>query len=102
MGQPENHAYQLQVWRRVGFNSEIILTAKGLPAGVTMAPQVLPAGQKQTFLVLNAAADAPAWTGPIQIIGSATVKGEKLIREARSATITWPLPQINIPPLNPP
>ncbi len=100
IGQAGNQAIQVLVWRRDGFNSEIILTAKGLPAGVTMAPQVLPAGQKQTFLVLNAAADAPAWTGPIQIIGSATVKGEKLIREARSATITWPVPQINIPAIS--
>src|SRR5262249_5574168 len=59
--------------------------------------QVLPAGQKQSYLVLNASAEAPAWTGPIQIIGTAAVKGEKLVREARAATITFPVPQINIP-----
>ena len=97
IGQGGNQAIQILVWRRDGFNSDIVLTAKDLPAGVTMTPQVLPAGQKQSYLVLNASAEAPVWTGPIEIIGTATVKGEKLVREVRAATITWPVPQINIP-----
>jgi hypothetical protein len=97
VGQGGNQAIQVLVWRRDGFNSDILLTAKGLPDGVTALPQVLPAGQKLSYLVLHAAEDAPAWTGPIQIVGTATVKGEKLVREARPATITWPVPQINIP-----
>jgi hypothetical protein len=96
VGQGGNQAIQLLVWRRDGFNSDITLTAKGLPEGITVAPQVLPAGQKLSYLVLNATPDAPAWTGPIQIIGTATVKGEKLVRAARSATISWPT-QNNVP-----
>jgi hypothetical protein len=100
IGQNGNQAIQVLVWRRDGFNSDILLTAKGLPEGVTVVPQVLPAGQKQTYLVLNAAENAPAWAGAVQIIGTATVKGKKLVREARAATITWRVPQINIPAIS--
>ena len=96
VGQGGNQAIQLLVWRRDGFNSDITLTARGLPEGITVPSQVLPAGQKIGYLVLNASPEAPAWTGPIQIIGTATVKGEKLVREVRAATITWPT-QNNIP-----
>src|SRR6202040_3967286 len=41
--------------------------------------------------------DAEPWTGTIHVKGTATVRGEKLEREARPASITWPVPQVNIP-----
>jgi hypothetical protein len=77
------------VWRRDGFNSEITLSAEGLPPGVTCPPQVIGPTIKQGVLVLTAAADAPEWTGEIKIKGTATVNGQPAVREARAATITW-------------
>jgi hypothetical protein len=97
VGQHGNQALQVFVWRRDGFNGDIELTGKDLPPGVTVAPQVLTAAQKTGILVLSAAADARAWTGPIRVIGTAKVRGQTLVREARPATITWSVPQINIP-----
>jgi hypothetical protein len=86
--------------RQDGFAGEIALTVEGLPAGVTCSPQTLGPNLKQTSLVVSAAAGAAHWTGPIAIKGTATIKGQKVVREARSATIVWPIqPQQNIPPL---
>jgi hypothetical protein len=84
--------------RQDGFNGEIAVTVTGLPNGVTCPPQSLGAGQRQTELVLTAAADAAPFTGELKIIGTATIKGQKVEREARPASITWPVPpQQNIP-----
>jgi len=68
-----------------------------LPAGVTMKPQWIPAGQKQATVVLSAGGDARPWTGAIRIVGTAVINGDKLVREVRSATMTYPVPQQNIP-----
>jgi hypothetical protein len=85
--------YTALVTRLDGFNSEITLTADGLPQGVTCPPQTIAAGQRQGVLVLTAAEGAPLWEGEIRVKGTATIDGKKVEREARAATITWPLPQ---------
>jgi hypothetical protein len=88
----------LPPWRQDGFASDIQLSVEGLPKGVTYSPQTLGAGQRQASLVLSAAADAPAWTGTVTVKGSAVIKGQTVVREARPATIVWPVqPQANIP-----
>jgi Bacterial pre-peptidase C-terminal domain len=88
-------------WRRDGFNGEIVLNVEGLPPGVTCPPQTLAHGTRQTTLVLSAAQDAAAWTGDIKINGTATIKGQKVTKEARSGCIVWPVqPQQNIPPIS--
>src|SRR4029434_2186207 len=78
---------------------DVTLTAEGLPTGVTCVPQVLNAALKSTHLVLAAADAAPdKFTGEIKVVGTAVVAGQNVVREARPATITWPVPiQQNIP-----
>src|SRR5438093_8742479 len=88
------------IWRLDGFNGEIRLTAEGLPKGVTCPPQTVGSGQRFGSLVLTAAPDAPAWTGTISVQGTATIAGKEVVREARPATITWPVPQPNIPTIS--
>jgi hypothetical protein len=85
--------YTALVTRLDGFNGEIALTAEGLPQGVSCPPQTIAAGQRQGVLVLSAAEGAPLWDGEIRVKGTATINGKKVEREARPATITWPLPQ---------
>src|SRR5439155_2573208 len=70
-----------------------------LPPGVGLKPQVIAPGQKQAVVVVHAEPNAARWAGAIKIVGSATSKGQKLAREVRSATITWPVAQANIPTL---
>jgi hypothetical protein len=84
--------YTVLVWRLDGFNGEVRLSADGLPQGVTCPQQIVGPNQKQASLILTAAADAPVWTGNITIRGTATINGAEVVREARSASITWPGP----------
>lgn len=80
-------------WRLDGFTGPIRLTVDGLPTGVTAPPQTLGPNLRQTPLVVSAAANAPVWTGPIRIRGEAVINGRSVVHEARTASITWPVPQ---------
>jgi Bacterial pre-peptidase C-terminal domain len=87
-----NQFYDVFVWRTEGFKDAITLVAEGLPAGVTCPPgQVIGANMKQGILVLAAAADAAPFVGTITVKGTATINGQPVVREARAATVTWPV-----------
>lgn len=75
--------------RRGGFTDVIDLSVEGLPDGVVCSPQTLGASMSQGALVLQAAADAKSWDGPIRVRGSAEVNGQSLVRQARSAGLVW-------------
>ena len=89
--------YTVFVWRLDGWNGQITLTGAGLPPGVACPAQVIAPGAQQATLVLSAKEDVAAWTGPIAVKGAATIDGRAVVRDARAATITWPVPQVNIP-----
>jgi hypothetical protein len=93
--------FTVLVWRLDGWNGPINLTADGLPAGVTCAPQIVAAGIRQVPLVLSAAPNAALGIFEMKVKGSATINGQTVMREARSASITWPTPpQQNIPAIS--
>ena len=89
--------YNVYVWRLGGFNDEITLTGENLPPGIGVRPQRIGAGQKQAALVVHADETAKPWSGAIKIVGTATIKGQKVTREMRSATISWSVVQATIP-----
>jgi len=95
----DGHNYlEVFAFRSDGFTGPISLSTEGLPAGVTCVPQVISTAQRSGSLVLSAAPNAAAFTGPITIKGTATIAGKPVVREARSATITWAVqPMQNIP-----
>jgi hypothetical protein len=80
-------------WRQDGFDGEIHLSAEGLPPGVKCPPQTLGAGQKQATLVFLADDGAEPWAGFVTLRGTATVGDAQLVREARAATLVWPVQQ---------
>jgi hypothetical protein len=86
------------VIRLDGFKGEIALTAEGLPEGVRCPPQTIAAGQNQGVLVLSAADDAPLGQSALRVKATATIDDKLVEREARAATITWPLLQNQIAP----
>jgi hypothetical protein len=92
-------ALTVYVWRFGGFNDAITIGGDDLPPGIGVQPQIISSGQKQAVIVVHAEPDAKPWAGPIKIVGTAIVKGQKLRREVRSATIIWPVIQVNIPTL---
>ncbi len=95
-------AFTLYIWRLDGWDGDITVTGDNLPAGVTLPPQVLPAGSKLSVVVVSAADDAPLWTGAIRLLASAKVDGRQVTQEVRPATATWALPANvqNIPSLS--
>lgn len=82
-------AYRVLAPRRDGFDGDIVVTAEGLPPGITAAPLVLSGASETGFLTVAAAPDAPAWSGPITIQGKATVGGREVVRVARNASLVW-------------
>jgi hypothetical protein len=66
-------AFTLAVQRRDGFDGEIAVSVEGLPPSVTCAGAVLGGEVTDGSLVFVAAPDAPAWAGPIKIVGKATI-----------------------------
>lgn len=98
VGSGAYQAYTVFVWRHDGFAGEVALAAEGLPEKVTCPPQTIGGNAKQAAVVVGASADAPVATGSFRITGTATINGEKVVREARPATITWPAQQ-NVTPV---
>jgi len=92
-----NQSYTVYALRQDGWTGEIALTAEGLPPGVSCQPAILGPGVKRTMLVLSADDDAEDWTGEIKIKGTATIRGQEVVRAARPGTMTWAVQQPNQP-----
>ncbi len=75
--------------RRGGFAGEVDVTVEGLPAGVTCAPTVIPAGSNSVSLVFRGAPDSPFGAGMIRILGKAKIGDKDVVREARGGQIVW-------------
>src|SRR5207244_5514112 len=85
--------YTVFVLRHDGFSGPITLTMEGLPTRVTCLPQVVGPNLKQAALVVSAGLNAPEWSGEIRVKGSAVINGQTVVREARPASMTWPVGQ---------
>ncbi len=89
-GVDTTYAFNVLVFRTADFNRDVTITGDKLPPGVTVPPQVIPAGLKLSAIGVTVAADAPAFVGPLHLIGAATtLDGKKLVRTVRGATITF-------------
>lgn len=76
--------------RKGGFGGEIRVSAQGLPMGVSAAPIILGPGVNQGAIVFHADVNTADSTGPIEIVGTATIGDADVSRRARTATILWP------------
>ena len=75
--------------RRDGFDGEIRLALEGLPEGLSCGGAVLGPKMNTALLVVSAAENVAAWSGPVKIVGKAKIKDQKVVREARSAAMLW-------------
>lgn len=95
-----NNHFTVHAFRDDGFKGDIVLTVEDLPPGVTCPPQILGGNIRSTHLVLTCADGAAPFTGSVRVVGTAVIGGNKVIREARPASVTWPIPpNQNIPTL---
>ena len=94
-------AYEVYVHRIDGFTGSVVITAEGLPAGVTAKPCAIGPAARWGVLVLDIGPAAAAFSGAITIKAtSATAVGQPLVREVRPAAVTWGTqPGQNIPVL---
>ncbi len=81
--------FRIIAFRRDGFEGDITVTPKNLPEGVTAKPLVLSGDTSQGFLTLWSSKEAPAWRGPIELVGTAKIGDAEVSRAARSASILW-------------
>ncbi|HVC94471.1 MAG TPA: PPC domain-containing protein, partial [Pirellulales bacterium] len=77
-------------FRRDGFDGEIVVSAEGMPAGVTAAPATIGPGQSAATLVLMAADAAPAAVAAVTVVGKAKLASGDVVRQARAASMVWP------------
>jgi hypothetical protein len=77
------------VWRLFGHDEPITVEARNLPPGVTAEPFVIGKGVKWGTLILTATPDAQLGDTPIEVVGTSTVKDQKLERKARGGQIVW-------------
>lgn len=77
------------------FGGDIELSAEGLPPGVTATPARIRAGVNDGVIILTSTLDAPAWTGPIRVVGKARIGEQELKRTARGGTIVWNVSDYN-------
>lgn len=75
--------------RQDAFEGDVVVSAEGLPEGVTCRPLTLSGQTDHGLLVVTAAEDAPPWAGPIRIIGRAVVNGKTIERKARFSCLVW-------------
>lgn len=89
----ESVAIPVFLMRRDGFHGAVRVGVENLPTGLSTSGMTLAEGQTSGTLVLTATRDAASWTGPIAIVGEATLPDAvdppsgSLQRQARVGTI---------------
>jgi hypothetical protein len=80
---------ELDINRLDGYDGEIAITVEGLPSGVTSEGALAGGEVSSVPLVISADENAAAWSGPIRVVGKATVGEKEVEREARTAVYIW-------------
>lgn len=75
--------------RSDGFASDIVVSAQGLPAGLTCEPVTIRAGKTEALLVLTADPQLTPWVGSIQIVGESQVDEARVTKQAVPASLAW-------------
>ncbi|MCI0461850.1 MAG: PPC domain-containing protein [Gemmataceae bacterium] len=85
IGPGSSAAWYVHVNRTGGFAGPVKVEVKGLPPDVTASPLTIPPTMTQGLMVLTAGPNAPLGAWNVGIVGSATVKGETLVRTGTPA-----------------
>lgn len=84
--------------RRDGFTGPVNLAISGLPEGITAKPAIIGTGQTWGMIVLSGAASLKSTEAAVTVTASAKIGGKEVKRLARSASITWNVPNANNSP----
>jgi len=87
----------LFAFRDEGFKGDISITVDGLPAGCKAEPLVINDSLNRGSVAIKAEEKAADGISSPKIIGTATVAGKKIVKEAIPVSIVWPLaPNVQI------
>lgn len=86
---------KLRVIRQGGFAEKIPLRLDGLPPGVSLAEQEIPAGANEIDLSISATADAAIESALVQVSGLAMINGQETRRVA-----TYTIPDLEAEPID--
>jgi hypothetical protein len=82
---------RVMAFRRDGFSDEIRLSIENPPPGLVFEGDRIDAGKSSDFILITATDDAPAFDGPIKLIGRAKIGDRELVRTARAGTMIFPV-----------
>lgn len=87
----ETLAVRVAVDRKDGFDGEVKLEFKGLPAGIDYFPRSIPSGLNSSVILLRTDefSAKSEWSGKYSIVGTATVGGKPVERSCKFAKICW-------------
>jgi hypothetical protein len=91
----ETLAVRVMAFRRDGFNGEIALAVEKPPPGLSFVPDRIEAGKSMDYFLLTATTDAPAYAGPIELVGRAKVGDREIVRMARGGTTIFPVENVD-------
>lgn len=73
-----------------GFDGDVEVRAENLPQGLTCQPFTLHGNRGQGEILLQADRACATWSGPLRIVGVATLEGKETKRPARELAVVWP------------
>lgn len=85
-------ALEVVVIRRDGFDGEIQLEMKDLPAGIHSTGLKIPARKSRGCMLISADADASDAFATARIAGRSVIGGREVVRPCRLASMAWPVP----------
>jgi len=87
----ETFAVRVAVDRRDGFEGEVKLEFKGLPAGIDCFPKAIPEGSSSSVVLLRTDkfSGKGEWSGKYSIVGTAKVGDKSVVRTCKFAKLCW-------------
>ena len=82
---------RVMVFRRDGFNGDIELSITNPPQGLRFDGDRIDSGKNSDTILLTATEDAPAFAGPVRLVGKATIGGQEVVRQAQGGTMLFPV-----------
>jgi len=82
---------RVMAFRRDGFGGDIHLSMENAPPGLIFEGDKIESGKNFTFILLTATEDAPAFAGPVRLVGKAKIGDRELIRDACGGTMIFPV-----------
>ena len=91
LGTGETLAVRVAVDRKDGFEGEVKLEFKGLPAGIDYFPKAIPEGSSSSVVLLRTDkfVGKGEWSGKYSIVGTAKVGDKPVVRSCKFAKLCW-------------